>query len=81
MKYKIIWSSGVPYIRDLLSCSMTIGTCLFQRAFEPGVHQLLSLCTDHGISLLYTTLPPGAKDMYKHLHSDYLKHHRYTGSV
>lgn len=43
---------------------------------QEGIYLLLDLCMDRDIQFLRTSLQPGARDIFKELHSDYLKYHK-----
>lgn len=43
---------------------------------QEGIYLLLDLCIESDVQFLRVSLQPGARDVFKELHSDYLKHHR-----
>ncbi|XP_023556602.1 unhealthy ribosome biogenesis protein 2 homolog isoform X2 [Octodon degus] len=43
---------------------------------QEGVYLILDLCTESDIQFLRASLQPGARDVFKELHSNYLKYHK-----
>ncbi|EHB17158.1 Unhealthy ribosome biogenesis protein 2-like protein [Heterocephalus glaber] len=43
---------------------------------QEGIYLILDLCTEPDIQFLQVSLQPGARDIFKELHSDYLKYHK-----
>ncbi|XP_021122086.1 unhealthy ribosome biogenesis protein 2 homolog isoform X2 [Heterocephalus glaber] len=43
---------------------------------QEGIYLILDLCTEPDIQFLRASLQPGARDIFKELHSDYLKYHK-----
>ncbi|XP_076310418.1 unhealthy ribosome biogenesis protein 2 homolog [Tachypleus tridentatus] len=46
-----------------------------------GIFRVLDVCSSHSLSMLQATLSSGAKEIFKVLHDDYHKFHRYKGHV
>ncbi|CAH7044160.1 unhealthy ribosome biogenesis protein 2 homolog [Phodopus roborovskii] len=43
---------------------------------QEGIYLILDLCMERDIQFLRASLQPGARDVFKELHSDYLKYHK-----
>lgn len=43
---------------------------------QEGVYLILDLCVEPDVQFLRASLPPGARDAFSELHSDYDKYHR-----
>ncbi|XP_063116091.1 unhealthy ribosome biogenesis protein 2 homolog isoform X2 [Cavia porcellus] len=43
---------------------------------QEGIYLVLDLCTEPDIQFLRASLQPGARDVFKELHNDYLKYHK-----
>ncbi|KAL1785170.1 unhealthy ribosome biogenesis protein 2-like [Sigmodon hispidus] len=43
---------------------------------QEGIYLILDLCMDRDIQFLRASLQPGARDVFKELHNDYLKYHK-----
>ncbi|XP_039706330.1 unhealthy ribosome biogenesis protein 2 homolog isoform X2 [Pteropus medius] len=43
---------------------------------QEGVYLILDLCIESDVQFLRASLPPGARDAFTELHSDYVKYHR-----
>lgn len=43
---------------------------------QEGIYLILDLCIERDIQFLRASLQPGARDVFKELHSDYLKYHK-----
>ncbi|KAM6176510.1 unhealthy ribosome biogenesis protein 2 homolog [Erethizon dorsatum] len=43
---------------------------------QEGIYLVLDLCTEPDIQFLRASLQPGARDVFKELHSDYIKYHK-----
>ncbi|XP_027260653.1 unhealthy ribosome biogenesis protein 2 homolog isoform X1 [Cricetulus griseus] len=43
---------------------------------QEGIYLILDLCMERDIQFLRASLQPGARDVFKDLHSDYLKYHK-----
>ncbi|XP_010620216.1 unhealthy ribosome biogenesis protein 2 homolog isoform X1 [Fukomys damarensis] len=43
---------------------------------QEGIYLILDLCTEANIQFLRASLQPGARDVFKDLHSDYVKYHK-----
>ncbi|KAM5235682.1 unhealthy ribosome biogenesis protein 2 homolog [Ctenodactylus gundi] len=43
---------------------------------QGGIYLILDLCTEPDVQFLRSSLQPGARDVFKELHSDYLKYHK-----
>ncbi|XP_036133587.1 unhealthy ribosome biogenesis protein 2 homolog [Molossus molossus] len=43
---------------------------------QEGIYLILDLCIEPDIQFLRASLPPGVRDVFKELHSDYVKYHR-----
>ncbi|CAH1262507.1 URB2 [Branchiostoma lanceolatum] len=52
-----------------------------KKSLVPSVYLLLDVCGMHGSKLLVTALHPGLREIYKALHADYNRYHKYRGKV
>eukprot|EP00058_Branchiostoma_floridae_P025211 XP_002610701.1 hypothetical protein BRAFLDRAFT_117943 [Branchiostoma floridae] len=52
-----------------------------KKSLVPSVYLLLDVCGMHGSKLLGTALDPGLREIYKALHTDYSRYHKYRGKV
>ncbi|XP_078590533.1 unhealthy ribosome biogenesis protein 2 homolog isoform X2 [Branchiostoma floridae x Branchiostoma japonicum] len=52
-----------------------------KKSLVPSVYLLLDVCGMHGSKLLGTALDPGLREIYKALHMDYSRYHKYRGKV
>ncbi|KAK2489334.1 hypothetical protein MC885_004418 [Smutsia gigantea] len=43
---------------------------------QEGVYLILDLCIEPDVQFLRASLQPGARDIFKELHNDYVKHHK-----
>lgn len=43
---------------------------------QEGIYLILDLCIEPDVQFLRASLPPGGRDVFKELHSDYVKYHR-----
>ncbi|VTJ76754.1 Hypothetical predicted protein [Marmota monax] len=43
---------------------------------QEGIYLILDLCIEPDVQFLRTSLQPGARDVFKELHSDYLRYHK-----
>ncbi|XP_057590796.1 unhealthy ribosome biogenesis protein 2 homolog isoform X2 [Hippopotamus amphibius kiboko] len=43
---------------------------------QEGIYLILDLCIEPDIQFLRASLPPGVRDIFKELHSDYVKYHK-----
>ncbi|XP_054432701.1 unhealthy ribosome biogenesis protein 2 homolog [Pteronotus mesoamericanus] len=43
---------------------------------QEGIYLVLDLCIEPDVQFLRVSLPPGARDVFKELHNDYVKYHK-----
>ncbi|XP_022250592.1 unhealthy ribosome biogenesis protein 2 homolog [Limulus polyphemus] len=54
---------------------------VLKKSIVLGIFRVLDVCSSHSLSMLQATLSSGAKEIFKVLHDDYHKFHRYKGHV
>ena len=52
----------------------------YKRAILPGVHALLSLCSEHELEHAYVLLDTHGKHMFKQMHQTFTQNYKYTGA-
>lgn len=43
---------------------------------QEGIYLIMDLCIEPDVHFLRASLPPGVRDAFKELHSDYVKYHK-----
>eukprot|EP00735_Rhodelphis_limneticus_P003545 TRINITY_DN15029_c0_g1::TRINITY_DN15029_c0_g1_i1::g.24931::m.24931 TRINITY_DN15029_c0_g1::TRINITY_DN15029_c0_g1_i1::g.24931 ORF type:complete len:116 (-),score=20.52,Urb2/PF10441.4/6.8e+02,Urb2/PF10441.4/9.3e-09 TRINITY_DN15029_c0_g1_i1:220-567(-) len=52
-----------------------------RKTLVSGIYPVLALCSDDELQNLFSFLPPHAKTMFKTIHTDFLRDHKFTGKV
>lgn len=47
-----------------------------KRLLQEGIYLIMDLCIEPDVQFLRASLPPGVRDAFKELHSDYVKYHK-----
>lgn len=47
-----------------------------KRLLQEGIYLIMDLCIESDVQFLRASLPPGVRDAFKELHSDYVKYHK-----
>lgn len=67
--------SDLSLVCALLSSQVTLYPVV-KNLLQEGIYLILDLCMERDIQFLRASLQPGARDVFKELHSDYLKYHK-----
>ncbi|XP_076817977.1 uncharacterized protein LOC143463390 [Clavelina lepadiformis] len=52
-----------------------------KKPLQTSMYYLVSLCDEHSVAMLKTTLRPGVRDVFRKFYQDYVKYFKYTGRV